>query len=351
MKFNDQDFVAVETQKSVFWDNTNTEYSCFEKMFLALELTNICNFKCSFCPHKKMTRKQGILSEPLFRKIIDEAASIGIKKVMIIGLGEPLFDKNLVERIAYMKQNGMVLIDCTTNGSLLSADILDEVFDAGLTRLNLSLAPYREFVETRSQEQAAKLFVMLRLLKGNRHLKSISINYTSTGRATPKEEKEFFAFLNDIGVSVYSVNPTYNWGSREKICAIKSKQLCSFLWHPTVLWDGRVIYCRADVNGDTEIGNLNNQTLRDVLNCEAIRVIRRNQLAGKFLKPCLNCNLPEMCARQGEDKLLSLRYLWNGLKLCLFHSRTRVVSRPTIFAAVEMLLLVFLRRIKEESKA
>ena len=50
-------------------------------------------------------RKKGIMKMDLFKKIIDDLSPYGdrIEQVDLFGLGEPLLDKHIVERIKYLK--------------------------------------------------------------------------------------------------------------------------------------------------------------------------------------------------------------------------------------------------------
>lgn len=43
----------------------------FPKVIL-IDTVSYCNLRCSMCIHREMTRKKGIMSWPLFTKIIDE---------------------------------------------------------------------------------------------------------------------------------------------------------------------------------------------------------------------------------------------------------------------------------------
>src|SRR5205085_737244 len=93
-------------------------------------------------PHDKMQRKQGTMSMPLFRKIIDEAAtSPFIEKLTLTGLGETLQDRYLIDRIQYARRvmSAGVSIDLYTAGGLLRPALTDALIAAGLDVLYISL--------------------------------------------------------------------------------------------------------------------------------------------------------------------------------------------------------------------
>src|SRR6185437_14470829 len=64
-----------------------------------IESTNICNAKCVFCPRDEMHRRQGVMSFDLFRKIVDECATLGITHVRVHNYGEPFLDRHLTEKV------------------------------------------------------------------------------------------------------------------------------------------------------------------------------------------------------------------------------------------------------------
>lgn len=109
---------------------------------LQVETTNVCDAACVFCPYPVMQRPKGTMPMDLFRKIVDEAATIpAIERLTLTGLGETLLDRFLVERIRYARQvlpNG-VAIDLYTNGSMLRPKTTDALIDAGLDVLYVSL--------------------------------------------------------------------------------------------------------------------------------------------------------------------------------------------------------------------
>ena len=64
-----------------------------------IESTNICNAKCVFCPRDDMHRRQGVMSVPLFKKVVDECAALNITHVRMHNYGEAFIDRRLVEKV------------------------------------------------------------------------------------------------------------------------------------------------------------------------------------------------------------------------------------------------------------
>ncbi|MDD2898261.1 MAG: GTP 3',8-cyclase MoaA [Desulfuromonadaceae bacterium] len=109
--------------------------------YLRLSVTDRCNMRCFYCMPKEGVVKKGhpaILSYEELQLIAESAVEIGIEKIRITG-GEPLVRDGIVaflDRLARIP--GLRHLALTTNGSLL-ADMADDLYKAGVQRLNVSL--------------------------------------------------------------------------------------------------------------------------------------------------------------------------------------------------------------------
>ena len=109
--------------------------------YLRVSLTDRCNFRCVYCMPEEGIQKKfhtEILRFEEVEKIIKACASLGIKKVRFTG-GEPLILKGIDKLIKNTSLiPGIEDISITTNGMLL-ADMADDLKNAGLKRVNISI--------------------------------------------------------------------------------------------------------------------------------------------------------------------------------------------------------------------
>jgi sulfatase maturation enzyme AslB (radical SAM superfamily) len=266
----------------------------FKDVLLRLESTNHCNFACSFCPHPTMVREKGFMSEATIKKLLDEAANLGFRMLDLRNFGEPIMDKRLASFAEYARDRGFSKIYIHTNGHLLNAKRLDEWGGAGITEVNLSLSPRREFAETRPGIPVEKYFKNIEdLVKSEpKYISILNVDYIRTGMSTPQEENEFEGWLRDIGIEKRVDIELHNWAVGDD----KSHFLCHRIWSSiTVLWNGDVSLCCLDYEGDYKLGNLgdnSSRSLLEVINSELYIEIRRNHLEGKFLSKCASCDMP-----------------------------------------------------------
>lgn len=109
--------------------------------YIRISVTDRCNLRCVYCmpaggvasvPHEE------ILSFDEILRSVRIFADFGIQKIKLTG-GEPLVRKGIVSLVRQLKQiPGIEQVTITTNGILL-ADYMEQLADAGIDGINLSL--------------------------------------------------------------------------------------------------------------------------------------------------------------------------------------------------------------------
>jgi len=109
--------------------------------YLRVSITDRCNLHCTYCRPKEGISLKGhddILRYEEIIRIVSQAVKMGLIKVRLTG-GEPLARRGFVEFAAELRQiKGLQDISLTTNGILLDK-FAEDIFKAGITRINVSL--------------------------------------------------------------------------------------------------------------------------------------------------------------------------------------------------------------------
>lgn len=112
-----------------------------EITYLRISLTDKCNLRCKYCmPEEGVALKShnDILSIEEISEIVKASAQLGIKKIRLTG-GEPLLRKGLISLCREITDTpGIEDLAITTNAVLLNS-MAEELLDAGVQRLNISL--------------------------------------------------------------------------------------------------------------------------------------------------------------------------------------------------------------------
>ena len=108
---------------------------------LRISVTDRCNIRCFYCmPEEgvKFQPREEILTFEEIERFVRVAVSLGVRKLRITG-GEPLLRKDLAKLIHRLGAiEGIQDMALTTNGVLLAGQA-QELYDAGLRRLNVHL--------------------------------------------------------------------------------------------------------------------------------------------------------------------------------------------------------------------
>ena len=180
--------------------------------YLFLEITNACNFKCTWCPDEIMGRRRGFMKKQRIFRVLDEIALkrafLGpLYPVKLHQMGEPMLHPDLPEIVARAEASG-VGIELNTNCGLITAERIEALYRAGLSSLVLSYqtpdplsfktrkAPKLVFDEYRDK---VRLAVERKLALGARTNLEIDIMNTkhADGYAIVSEDEQALAFLAD----------------------------------------------------------------------------------------------------------------------------------------------------------
>ena len=109
-------------------------------MTLELYPTLRCNLNCHFCDTTERHRPpMNELSLGRHLEILDEAARMGVRRVFILGGGEPLAAAKVTPAVmARVKALGMEGV-LTTNGTLFPQRLIDQVLDTGWDEIHFSI--------------------------------------------------------------------------------------------------------------------------------------------------------------------------------------------------------------------
>jgi MoaA/NifB/PqqE/SkfB family radical SAM enzyme len=247
----------------------------FRLTTVGIETNNTCNLKCAHCPtNTTMQRAKGFMSWQLFQNIIDQ--NPGIKRVYLTNWGEPLLHPQLVEMIDYAHQKGK-LTALTTNATILDESTSRQLIQAGLNILKISIDGGEESFEKvrgfayQTLEKNVLNFVKLRnALGAQTWIEASMLVFEET---LPHIEQFFNLWKNRV--DYVHLQPKFFTFKRKKMTA------CRDLWRIlVVLWDGTVVPCCADAEGELTLGNATTDSLEDIFKGARMTFLRRAHLRG-----------------------------------------------------------------------
>jgi len=316
--------------------------------YLFVEITNACNFKCTWCPDDIMDRRRGFMKKEKVFRLLDEVAEkrswLGpLYPVKLHQMGEPMLHPDLVEIVARAEKRG-VPIELNTNCGLITPERLEGLYAAGLTNLILSYqTPDLESFKTRKAPKLVfdeyrdkvRLAVERKVATGARTHLEIDIMNTkhADGYTIVSEDDQALAFLSDwIGYAqelekTYGLVPrVHDWdkiraahfldqdenGSRYtllegvhliwKRChtwgnVVGGHQVwdvpdtyCPAPYDQFVVqWNGDVVSCCTDYEGRTKTANVFASSVEEVWRGAVGTQRKRDMLEGRLLDVCARC--------------------------------------------------------------
>lgn len=266
---------------------------------LAIETSAFCNAKCIMCPTQKMSRPKGFMSLELHRLVVDEVADwkAPISIISHAGLGEPLLDNRLFEKIQYEKK---VLkgarITVYTNGSLLDEKRSQMLLEAGVDELSFSLnafkkETYEAVMKLAYERTVTNIHKFLEINKAAGSPVKVHVSLIPTDLHTHVEIDQFCEYWMKRVNSVV-IPPFISWGGFFEQHQEKKQWPCRYLWEVfQVDWDGTVKMCCEDFDSRYPIGNIGERKPMEIFNSSRMQKQRLDQVKGNFDWPeiCRNC--------------------------------------------------------------
>lgn len=281
----------------------------FKPTHLAIETTNACNADCCMCPYSTQKRLKGVMKAEVHRMIIDKVKGWGAPITLIThaGLGDPLLDKRLEERIAYEKSVFPdALVAVYTNAGLLSEERAQRLLDSPVDLVSVSINGFH----ADSYEKVMKLprdvtyrnverFDELRRRQARRV--RLAVSMVVLPEHAPDEPAAFAAHWRGRADEII-LPPWISWGDFRPKVPLEGPPLpCAYIWKTMMVdHDGTVKMCCEDYDSRYPMGNLLTDEPDAVFNSLRMQKQRAAQLAGDFSTPalCVDCVESGLPARE-----------------------------------------------------
>jgi molybdenum cofactor biosynthesis enzyme MoaA len=240
-----------------------------------------CNADCIFCPNGKTRRKipQGRrMDRDLYRSIVDQSIAMGIRRYSVYLMNEPMLDRELPERIAYIaaRIKKPQYVKVTSHGGLLTEQMAKGLLDSGLSKLKISVQSldaetYRRIMGLPLDKTLKNIdrFLALKNQGGYKRpkLEIVMVDSVQTHDEIPRIRQ----YWQDRNINLY-IEPVENRADQHNIrdTAVSAQKLKAFAWcrrlmeQVYVLYDGRMLQCCADWEQQSLMGDLTKDRLSDI---------------------------------------------------------------------------------------
>lgn len=290
-----------------------------------IETTNRCNMRCKMCPRTTMmTRKIEDIDRETFIKVVDQLrphradeweqwkayceAKYGIREddeasenhfflyiiskvIQLHGYGDPLLDKNMHEYIEILHERGFYsYFSC--NPANINLELTYKMLNAGLDYIKYSIESVDDAVhktirgeQSNFSESYQKIQEVLDYKhKHNLHT-TVVITMLDLNRTNQQEDYEkLMAAFEGMDVYIYLKSEDCQW-YRKDFHGTKSihwSEICKHPWMTmTVKSNGEATMCMEDFNNEIILGDVHNQSLKEIWDSEEYRQFRRDHIEVK----------------------------------------------------------------------
>ncbi len=221
-----------------------------------LELTNFCNAACAFCPRKAIARPFGLMTDRTFRTIVHQIKEHCPPYVVnFSGMGECLLHPALISCITTMKKELGCLVGITTNGQALTPRLSRELLKAAPDFITISFSGGPKVLEN------IKRLSLLRTARTPRIHVTIIDGVTAPRSAT---------YWSHIGADGVNLQPLHNRGGHLSTGGTSKNRSrkggCQIFRHSLfITWEGTVLSCCHDLEGEHCLGDMTQRPLREIL--------------------------------------------------------------------------------------
>jgi len=275
-----------------------------------IELTNVCGLRCSFCPTKALPNTTMDLE--FFESVIKEAKGF-TREIACHVVGDPLTLPNLEVYLNIINKYNMKAM-LTTSGYFMKKHAFETLFHPAVKQINISLNAYNKNDTSITFEQYMQPILKLchEKVKQKKEL-FINLRMWNLDEIMSEEKfnQELFELLEkefDVTLDLKSLDP-----KEKKSIRLENKILLHFdnyfEWpslknknyghgtcqgldsHIGILANGDVIPCCLDNDAVMKLGNLKEQSLKEIVHGNRATEMRKGFKEAKCSEEmCLKCS-------------------------------------------------------------
>ncbi len=146
--------------------------------YVILYLTHKCNFRCQYCGVSALPSKGKLLSITDIKNIFDQCQKLHIPHLLLTG-GEPLLRRDISDILRLLKKYTFQ-VRINTNGTCITEDIADQIKEARVSRVDVSLDGPKRIHESLCQSKNSYNRVVAGIERLKRRKIFVGLNFVPT---------------------------------------------------------------------------------------------------------------------------------------------------------------------------
>mgnify|MGYP003120289068 CR=1 FL=1 len=280
-----------------------------------IETSTSCNAGCVFCPHptEDFTRKREVMSLDDYKfyldKVLDELGD-QIEETTFSGFGEIFIDKGIVEKIAYAGERD-ILIHLLTNGSMLSPERIDRIYEIGVKDIRISLHTtnpdsYGKIMRYKGKGSKFDFDYVMKNVDYALENKPEETDIIITADIVEENEEDVQQMIKDFQDKCsLEVWRPHNWVYGKQYRDTESPNTLDTCGRPfsgpiQIQIDGDIIMCCFDFNNQLVLGNFKKQTLEEIFSGDVFTRLYNHHKNGTCESSEFICSSCDQLKDKGE---------------------------------------------------
>src|SRR5580765_1888587 len=287
---------------------------------ISFEPTTSCNLRCPECPSglSEFTRPTGMLEKDFFRQTIDDIHK-DILYLIFYFQGEPYLNRDFLQMVKYASGKGLYTAT-STNAHYLTDEVAKKTVESGLDRLIISIDGttqdvYKQYrvgghldkviegakniVKWKKELKSKTPYVFFQFLvvKPNEHqVEDIKKLAKEVGVDDVRfKTAQVYDYQTDPNNLIPSIDKFSRYRKNADGSYSAKNKLANRCWKMqqgnVITWDGLVVPCCFDKDAMHRLGNLKNQSFKQIWNNDNYKQFRRELMTSrKNIDICANCS-------------------------------------------------------------
>ena len=285
--------------------------------WICVDVSSVCNITCNYCVqydvriNRRKDFYRGIMPLELAKKIVDDLHEFDtkVKVVSFYGWGEPLLNPDLSEIIRYARNSGAIgSVETITNGILLTHEQSNKLIDAGLQRINISVQSVTSdgYYDVCGERIDFDNFVSnIRYMY--EHKTNDLVMHIKIGSENPKsyENEKFYQIFDTICDEIFVEQIIDVREDRTENTHLPGvigtgvfgqlpvkRMVCPYIFfRMMVSVNGQCALCNADWYNEVVVGDVKEQSIREVWRGVALCNLQKKHLRGERndIELCSKC--------------------------------------------------------------
>jgi radical SAM protein with 4Fe4S-binding SPASM domain len=255
-----------------------------------VETTAKCNLYCPMCPRETHKQPKEDMTDLIFERLV-QGSGRSAEHMMLIGLGEPLMDRRIFDRIGYCESHGVSTL-LSTNGTLLDEAMAARLLDTSLEHVTFSFdgstkESFEYYRKGARFEKVRDNFVRFARMKHERGSKVQVVAQMVRMERNAGEVDAFVRFWSAVpGVDQVRVkeDETNVLKTTSGHAAGDWKYPCHYLWRgPMYVKHNGDVYpcCQSYMLDGSPVGNVAIEPLPQIWNSPEMRRMRELHVGGR----------------------------------------------------------------------